>query len=77
MASLSTGSLASLGKIQGPWRDAVVEEVQRELEHPSRCLTELFRYASPRSEAELREYLRMRVEPAEAVETQVVESLEQ
>lgn len=75
LASRSSGSLSSLTHVQGVWRDAVVEEVKRELAHPTRRLTELFRYTSPRSEDELREYLRLCVEPR-TVEPAAVESLE-
>lgn len=75
LASRSSGSLASLTHVQGVWRDSVVEEVERELAHPTRQLTALFQYASPRSEDELREYLRVCVQPR-TVEPAAVESLE-
>ncbi len=63
LASQSSGDLASLSHIQGVWRSTVVDEVKRELAHPSTRLTDLFRYSSPRSESELRAYLRMCVQP--------------
>jgi len=66
LASQSSGSLASLSHIQGVWKDSVIEEVKRELSHPSIKLAELFRYCSPRNETELREYLRMFVGPETA-----------
>ena len=73
LASQSSGGLASLSYIQGVWRNSVIEEVKRELAHPSMKLAELFRYDSPRNESELREYLRMCVKP-ETVEPETVES---
>ncbi len=77
LASQSSGGLASLSHIQGVWKDNVIEEVKRELAHPSTRLAELFRYYSPRNESELREYLRMCVGPEttepEAVESEAVE----
>ncbi len=73
LASQSSGGLASLSHIQGVWKDNVIEEVKRELAHPSMKLTELYRYRSPRNESELREYLRMCVKP-ETAEPETVES---
>ena len=83
LASQSSGGLASLSHIQGVWKDSVIEEVKRELAQPSMKLAELFRYYSPRSESELREYLRMCVKPeaaepeAAGLETETTQSFEQ
>ncbi len=66
LAAQSSGGLANLSYIQGVWKDSVIEEVKRELSHPSMKLAELFRYCSPRNETELREYLRMCVGPETA-----------
>jgi hypothetical protein len=85
LASQSTAGLAGLSHIQGVWRVSVIEDVKRELAHPTRRLTELFLYRSPRTEEELREYLAACVTPdttdldaapLEAAAPGTVESLE-